>query len=146
MAEVVQDLLGGNRAAPARQIFYAIIATAARIKLLKALLEEGPLNATKDEFYDRIIDEYKSLNGIRNGYIHGLWYTHDASGRMFFSERATDDLHFAEQREVKIEEIKTFVARMEAFIRTIIGRHQVPFVEPRASPETPLLQPLSKEP
>jgi len=135
MIEIVQDLLGGNRAMPSRQIFYGMIA-AARIKVLRSILEEGPLNATKDDFYDKTIDEYKSLNKIRNDYIHGLWYTH-ASGRLFISERTTDDLHFMEQREVELKEIEKFILRMGAFVQTIRRHSHKRRMKQPSSPQTP---------
>ena len=41
---------------------------------MRALLEKSPTHLDKTEWFDRLIDEYNSLNNIRNTYAHGLWY------------------------------------------------------------------------
>jgi hypothetical protein len=48
MIELLRDLIGGGKELPARQIFRSIVSNDARRKLLVALLEQAPINRTKD--------------------------------------------------------------------------------------------------
>lgn len=109
MIGILGQLLGDG--APARQVFRAIIAQNARIKVMKALLERTARNKTKGSEYDEIISEFASLNDLRNTYIHGLWHTHE-TGRVFFSESSIDDGHIFAQRELLIEELQNATIRM----------------------------------
>lgn len=119
MIDVFRDLLGGGNRAPGRQIFRAITGNQSRIKVMKVALEQAPINSEKSNVYDYILDQFQTLNQKRNDYVHGLWFSHEATGRAFLSARATDDLHFMEQREVGIEELKDFILEMGKLINLI---------------------------
>jgi hypothetical protein len=101
-----------------------ILSNAARVRVMKALLEESPLNSEKGSFYDEILDEFLSLNSQRNAFVHGLWSTHDHTKRMFLSERSSDELHFLKQREVSIDELKALVIAMGQLIQKILRHGQ----------------------
>ncbi|MCA1458987.1 hypothetical protein I6F35_38785 [Bradyrhizobium sp. BRP22] len=60
----------------------------------------------KSDLYEQIILQFSKLNSQRNRLVHGLWYTHE-TGRVFLSERAVDDFHYMDAREVTIEELET---------------------------------------
>jgi hypothetical protein len=70
--EIVRALLGGKPDLPARQIFRAVNGNAARIRVLKTLLEKAPINKEKTAIYDEIISEFGAINSIRNKFAHGL--------------------------------------------------------------------------
>jgi hypothetical protein len=125
MIGVLSDLLGtktGGQGEPARQIFRAVASNQARRKIMLSLLERTQLNRNKDSYYDEILGEFDKLNGKRNDYSHGLWYTHE-SGAVYLSEESIDDHHWLEARPVKIEEIEDVLTRMENLWAKITVRH-----------------------
>ena len=105
---------------PARQIYRSIIAPNARIKMLKAVLEKSAINRDKTAEYDAVINEFKLLNSKRNTYVHGLWDTHDESGKAFLCEPSSDAFYFLHPRHVPIEELQNTVIRIENLARRII--------------------------
>lgn len=113
MIIVMHDLISDEPNLPARQIFRAIINQQARIKVLRALLQRSRRNKGKSADFDAVIDEFSAINDLRNSFLHGLWYTHE-SGRTFLSEASTEDFHFLEKREVKIEDVWAVTERMNA--------------------------------
>jgi len=135
MIEVLGDLIGG-KSAPARQIFKSIISNKARKMVMLACLERSPINANKSAVYDTIIQQFSELNGRRNTFLHGLWYTHD-SGRIFLSEESVDDHHWMEVREVEFNEMEAMNNLMWALSMKIKNRHAPNWVTVPASPETP---------
>jgi hypothetical protein len=111
MIDVLTELLGGDYGLPSRQIYRSIISPQARIKVLRSLLERTEMNQRKDKIYDEILNEFASLNNLRNTYLHGLWHTHEG-GRVFFIEASVDETSLFENREVKIEEIVSAIGKM----------------------------------
>jgi hypothetical protein len=92
-------------------LFRAVNVNATRIKVLKALLHEAPINKDRTLEYDEIIDEFEAISKIRNSYVHGLWYTHD-SGTVYIAVASVDDFSFFEKREIGVEEIKGNIERL----------------------------------
>jgi hypothetical protein len=127
MIRILHELLGGQPTGlqpPARQVFRGIPNNQGRARVMKDLLQRWPGNAQKGEFYDRIIDEFMRLNGRRNTFVHGLWYTHDEAGRTFICERTIDDLHVMEMREVELQEIQSLIDDAHTFVSEVV-RHDV---------------------
>jgi hypothetical protein len=87
-----------------------------------SLLQRTQLNRNKDTYYDEILDEFDKLNGKRNAYSHGLWYTHE-SGSVYISEQSIGDHHWLEARPVKLEEIEDTLTRMGNLWAKITVRH-----------------------
>ena len=101
---------------PTRQIFRAIVSQDARIKVLRAMLEQALINKEREEIYDEIIDEFEALNRNRNKLVHGLWSTHDETGRVFLANPGLDDFHFIAPRQVNLDELERVIRRMEALL------------------------------
>jgi hypothetical protein len=114
---------------PARQIYRSIIAPNARIKMLKAVLEKSAINRDKTAEYDAVINEFELLNRERNTYVHGLWDTHDESGKAFLCEPSPDAFYFLHPRHVPIEELQNIVIRMGNLARRIICLEHPPLAQ-----------------
>jgi hypothetical protein len=128
MIGILSDLLGnapirGRTTGPARQIFRAVLSNRARTKIMASLLEKASINRNKDPFYDDVIEEFDKLNGKRNAYLHGLWYTH-GSGKVFLSEQSLDDFHFFDAREVKVGELEDVLDRMGTLLTKVTRRYR----------------------
>jgi hypothetical protein len=137
MIGVLQDLLGGGKRAPARQIFHSIVSNQARMNLLRTCLQRSKINAKKTDIYETIIQQFSSLYAKRNTFLHGLWYTHE-SGRVFLSESAVDDFHYFNSREVKVEELEEMDKAMGLLSSTIMMRRSPSLAKLMiASPRTP---------
>jgi hypothetical protein len=136
MIGVLQDLLGGGKRAPARQIFHSIVSNQARKSLLLTCLQRSKINAKKTDIYETIIQQFSNLNAKRNTFLHGLWYTHE-SGRVFLSESAVDDFHYFNSREVKIEELEEMDKAMGLLSSTIMMRRSPSLAKLIALPQKP---------
>jgi hypothetical protein len=130
---------------PPRQIFRSVISNQGRKKLMMSLLELASINKDKEQFYDEVIDEFSKLSGVRNEYLHGLWYTHKETGRVFLAEESLDDFYFFDRREVTEEEIVKAFDRMAALYQRVAHRHRRELRKdaPSSSPET---QPRQRAP
>lgn len=106
------SLLISDQEAPARQIFRSLNSEQARIQIMRALLETAPHNKDKPGAYDEIIDLFDMVRKKRNAYVHGLWTTHEESGRAFLAEASVDDTYFSEQREVTTKELEVTIREM----------------------------------
>jgi hypothetical protein len=140
MIQVLQDLLG-SKSAPARQIFHSVISNNARKMLMLSCLQNSSANARKADIYEAIILQFSKLNTQRNTFLHGLWYTHE-SGRVFLSENALKDFHYADAREVKIEELEEMNKAMGVLATTIRMRRSPSLARLIASPQTPPTLPV----
>lgn len=99
----------------ARITFRSIFAQSARVKIMKAALQEALVHKSKPASFDELIDEFMALNAIRNDYVHGLWWTDDAQPprTILQVELATWD-HAVDGREVTKAEIEGNMQRMDA--------------------------------
>lgn len=112
---------GGAIPMSARRIFRSIIAPTAKIKVMRDLLENSYQNADKPSLYDELIDEYASLNGARNNYVHALWWT--SHGKTLMSHTDQDYLgHFDDLKTVTAAELTSFAARMRDFFTRLEWR------------------------
>jgi hypothetical protein len=113
MADIFRELVGATpNPMPYRHILREIFSAQARIKLMRSLLEKHPLNMAKGDEYDKIIDEFESLNKLRNAYIHGLWSTHE-SGKIYLSSSEGDQAWFFDnEKEVRLKDIDNMLERM----------------------------------
>jgi hypothetical protein len=118
MVDYFHDLVGGHDILTSRLIFKSLINPQARIKVLKRLLERSPMNKEKGDTYDGIIKEFSDLNDARNTYLHGLWETYE-DGRSFLAELSLDEDYFRNQREVKPDEVRDVLRRMQSLRATI---------------------------
>jgi hypothetical protein len=115
MVSVFERLLGVQRGNfdAARLVFYALVAPKTRIDVMRKLLQEGHLNAKKGNEYDEVIDEFEKLNGLRNKYVHGRWWTHETGD----THLQLDNSAFFTQvqyRKVSKHELEEFLSRLSA--------------------------------
>lgn len=75
MVSVLAVLLGSSDRTVASYIMRSIRSPAARIEVMKELLEKAPINQQLDDDYDDIIREFRSISVERNEYAHGRWWT-----------------------------------------------------------------------
>jgi hypothetical protein len=75
-----------------------------------SLLQRSAINRDKEAFYDEVLNEFDKLNGKRNAYLHGIWYTH-RDGRIYLSERSIDDFHFLDAREMNTKKSNVYFSR-----------------------------------
>jgi hypothetical protein len=104
---------------PARQIFRSVTGEAARISIMRAMLELAPQNQSKGPEYDEIIRLFDIVRKARKTYAHGLWYVND-EGRAFIHEASPDEMAFFEQREVTAKELEKTLERMGALWSNIV--------------------------
>src|ERR1041385_6040092 len=71
------ELVGIEDEASANLVFRTIINQNTRLDIMRAMLERSPQHKEKTLELDRMIADFSSLNGTRNAYAHGLWYTHE---------------------------------------------------------------------
>lgn len=76
------DIADANNA---RIVFRTIRAQDARLKIMTAMLEKSPVHADKTAKYDELIAEFKSINGMRNDYAHGMWLTEDIERKVYLA-------------------------------------------------------------
>jgi hypothetical protein len=121
---VLRDLIAGHTRAPARQIFRSVISEAVRIRIMTALLEHSPDNAGKNQFYDKVIFDFRSLNSKRNAMVHGIWWTRD-DGKMFVSKESLDEYSGdSKGRQLPIKEVSAIIKKMETLIKRLSSHEQ----------------------
>ncbi|MBK8160566.1 MAG: hypothetical protein IPK59_17940 [Rhodospirillaceae bacterium] len=123
MVIVFGDLIGVEDESSARLIFRSIINQKARIQIMTAMLEKAPQHADRTIFFDELIKEYKDLNGIRNAYAHGLWYTHD-DGETIYLEAETEYHSFLNKTEVTLKELLGVLKRYEILQGKLLDRRR----------------------
>jgi hypothetical protein len=104
-------IVGQPGDSPARQIFRSVMAERVRISIMEALLLYAPHNASLDREHDEILASFDKLNRMRNGYVHGRWWTHD-SGALRIQESAEDGFSMLRERAVPREEIEGVLVEM----------------------------------
>jgi hypothetical protein len=65
---------------------------------MKSLLEDSPINMSKSPEYDEIINEFSSLNTIRNKFIHMGYGLFMEMGVYSLAEPSVADLWFLDSR------------------------------------------------
>lgn len=129
MILVFHCLLGSHTGAPTRQIYRSIISASARIKMMRAALEESIINKDRNENWDAIIDKFARLNAQRNKYVHGLWDVYVGQKipagipdpdtiRVFLRPTSIEenDFLFGEATEVELKELDDLAQDIGAFV------------------------------
>jgi hypothetical protein len=137
MVHVFAELLNISDSDSARQVFRSIINQRTRLDLMRNALECWPAHQHKPQELDDILSEFAALNTARNQYLHGLWYTHNESGRVFLVDETEDYDYFHKRREVKPNALLATLKRMTAFIRRIRNRQGGTAKEPNPEPSGP---------
>lgn len=136
------DLIGVADEGSARLIFRSIINQNTRLDIMRAVLQRSPLHKDSSASLDEIVDEFASLNVLRNKYAHSLWYTHEDGRRVFIEEETSAYHQFLAKREVTTAELLSVVQRMAGLFNKLKRHTQIATLA-RAlatSPRTPLQQ------
>lgn len=135
----VMALLLGESDAPARQVFRSLNSEDARIKIMRSLLEHARHNTQKGREFDEIIDLFVEIKQSRNRYAHGLWWTHDETGRAFLEEASPDHARtFLSRREIKIGEINAAIQRIDKFFSKWKAIRFPQYFDAEGNPRLPL--------
>lgn len=102
----------------ARPIFRAIIAPAARISVMRTLLQHARVNRNKGEDYDRVLKAFSDASLTRNRYIHGLWWTHQDGGT-FLQATSVDGMAWLQAERVTIAELDNYIQELGELHRLI---------------------------
>jgi hypothetical protein len=89
MASTLAVLLGSPDEIAAAYVLRAIKSPAARVDVMKELLEGAPINRRLGGEYDHIIREFRTISKERNRYAHGRWWTDYREKKTILDE--TDD-------------------------------------------------------
>lgn len=111
MVDLFRELTTIQDHGVARIVFRSIIAQSAREKIMRAALERALVHKAKPAIYDELISEFMALNGIRNDYVHGLWWTDEQQRTILQVQTATWDIAVA-GREVTKAEIEANIKKM----------------------------------
>ena len=80
---------------------------------MKSLLHEAKSNSGKGSHFDEIITEFASLNKIRNQYVHGLWFTQTATGKLYISEATSDEeMPFLARKRISPKQVQNTLKRI----------------------------------
>jgi hypothetical protein len=95
-----------------RLIFRSIVSETARIKIMRALLEDAPQNVNMGSEFDAVLDEFSSLNSQRNKYVHGLWWTEPKSLDVLLTNPTDHPIKSYTPHVVTLKEIQDILQRM----------------------------------
>lgn len=107
--------------ATARLVFRTIVNQNARIDIMRSMLAEAPHNMSLDKWSDHAIDEFASLNSMRNKYAHGLWWTRKSDNVVFLEERSDSYNAFEKRRRIsaaELAEVQDRIVRFAHWLRT----------------------------
>lgn len=143
-------LLMGDHSSPARQVFRSLNSEVARIKIMRSLLEQAPINQEKGQEFDDVLDLFAEVKKKRNTYAHGLWWTHERTERVFIEEASPEPFgSYFSRREVKFKEVEAAVSRMNDLSRKLLAviypQHHRPPDTPKTSPEILPLPPREED-
>ncbi|MBA2589073.1 MAG: hypothetical protein H0U98_10675 [Alphaproteobacteria bacterium] len=141
MDGVLAILIGTDDSELAGYVMRAIKSPKGRVDLMRNLLEKAPSNSGLSPDFDKAISEFWEINGKRNDYVHGQWYSHD-SGAVFISIFDPHGWGLMSAREIKKEELSAMRNRIGAHsafvLRTCVAEWQrrQPQAPSPQSPET----------
>lgn len=103
-------ILTQTKEGSAREIFRSVIAQETKISMMRFLLEETEAHVEAPPFFDRALDEFQSLNRMRNKYVHGLWFHDDNATYLSSSDPARHPFETV-TRKVQDSELTDFLVR-----------------------------------
>lgn len=105
----------------ASHIMRSIISAKARIELLTSALERARRNQNKSIEFDKVIEEFLTLNKIRNDYVHARYVTNAHSGEVKWVTPKSDPLllNFAAYKPFDLDKMKEYRKRISNLIGKI---------------------------
>lgn len=121
MVRVLAALLGMKKADRAGYIWRSVMSPRGRIDMLRTLLQQSPENMEMPDAYDRIINDFDSINARRNDFVHGQWFTRTSDRAMWLAKLNTDPhgLGWFAAKPIKIDELKTLARDMRSLTKLI---------------------------
>ncbi len=143
MPRVLAILLGMEDTAPAGYVYRALRNPNIRSDVMRALLEKAPRNVKLGKEFDELISEYEAVRSGRNGYAHGLWYTHD-SGAVFLARRDEHGYGLLEAKPEPISALDKLRARIGRLAMSVYLVQTVVRSQKRPPPDSPPPTPAPK--
>jgi hypothetical protein len=85
MAILLAELSGADDAT-AGYMLRALTGPAARVRLIRSLLQKSPRNKERGEEWDLALKEFERINTARNEYVHGHWWTSTDDGSVWLAK------------------------------------------------------------
>ncbi|WP_139167810.1 hypothetical protein [Bauldia litoralis] len=112
MIDVFAQLAGDQTKIASYAIFRSITAERLRVDIMRTLLTATPLNVSREQVFDEVIDEFASINKLRNDYVHGIWYTASKDGKTYLSPPSASNPHaFLAARRVSVKQAEHTLIR-----------------------------------
>jgi hypothetical protein len=119
MHKLLALLMGsGDERLPA-YIYRSLISAAARIQLMRSLLQKAPNNKHLDSKYDMYISEFEGIAAERNAYIHGLWYTQQQDQSVLLARKDEHGLGLFQSQPVTVDELHELLSRIHRLVAII---------------------------
>ena len=112
MPSILAILLGMADDKPAGYVYRALRNPNIRSDVMRTLLEKAPHNTHRGEEFDKLLAEYEAVRTGRNGYAHGLWYTHEETGAVFLARRDEHGYGLLQALPEPIEELDALLQRI----------------------------------
>jgi hypothetical protein len=119
MPRILTILLGMTDAKPAGYVYRALRNPNIRSDVMRTLLEKAPHNAQLGDEFDDLLTEYEAVRSGRNGYAHGLWYTHEKSKAVFLARRDEHGWGLLQAQPEPIEALDNLLKRIGDLLTTI---------------------------
>lgn len=112
-SELFSIILNSARGGPVA--FRAIVSTEARINVMRKVLEhKSPAATFYHQGFDRLVDEFDRLNGMRNKYVHWSWFYHEPTATPYI-RRNTGDSYDRSFVRVPWDDLDDFYLQMRRF-------------------------------
>lgn len=98
----------------------AIKSPRGRVDLLRELLTKAPRNKERVAAWDELIAEFWRINGRRNAYVHGYWWTHE-DGSTWLAEEAEHGISMLAARAVSGQELEQLSAEIGACLLRVVS-------------------------
>lgn len=132
MLFVLEELITGDPTtallvdSASRTIFRSVVSQDARIKIMQNLLSSTKHNSLKPETFEEILEEFGSLNNIRNEMVHGVWHTTPDLKVVTRSKAGFLHETLTPEKQVKSKELTDLIRRMHDLNEKIAWRHGKP--------------------
>lgn len=112
----------------AAHVMRSILSVKARIAMMRAVLQRARHTATFPDEFDDILDEFQSINSLRNDYVHGRWFTDINTGTVYIIKPNEDPLiaDMSAMNEIKVSELEVVrnrIVQLQLKISLALARH-----------------------
>ena len=139
MADILSILLGTTTPEISGYVMRAIKSPKGRMDVMRDLLELAEHNKELPPSFDAAIDEFRSINGLRNDYIHGEWWTY-TDGQTYVSIFDEHGFGLVAGKPVGKTELQAVRGRITAhldFVRELARVFLWQKLRPKPTPQSP---------